>query len=218
MPISAEPAPDITDFTSAKSRLIRPGVVISDVMPSTPWNSTWSAMRKASTIGIDGSATWSRRSFGTTISVSTAFFSSVIPRSAWVARLRPSKPNGRVTTPIVRAPSPRATSAMMGAPPVPVPPPSPAVMNTMSAPLRISSISSECSLAAPLPTSGSEPAPNPRVVSRPMSSLTSASDINSVCASVLTAMNSTPRRPASIIRFTAFTPPPPMPTTLMTAR
>ena len=53
MPISAEPAPDITDFTSAKSRLMRPGVVISDVMPSTPWNSTWSAMRKASTIGID---------------------------------------------------------------------------------------------------------------------------------------------------------------------
>jgi hypothetical protein len=25
MPISAEPAPDMTDFTSAKSRLIRPG-------------------------------------------------------------------------------------------------------------------------------------------------------------------------------------------------
>ena len=28
------------------------------------------------------------------MSVSTAFFSSVIPRSAWVARLRPSNPNG----------------------------------------------------------------------------------------------------------------------------
>ncbi len=36
MPMRAEPAPDMTDFTSAKSRLIRPGVVISDVMPSTP--------------------------------------------------------------------------------------------------------------------------------------------------------------------------------------
>jgi len=32
------------------------------------------------------------------------------------------------------------------------------------------------------------------------------------------AMNSTPLRPTSIMRFTAFTPPPPMPTTLMTAR
>ena len=52
MPISAEPAPVMTDFTSAKSRLMRPGVVISDVMPSTPWNRTWSAMRNASTIGV----------------------------------------------------------------------------------------------------------------------------------------------------------------------
>jgi hypothetical protein len=43
-------------------------------------------------------------------------------------------------------------------------------------------------------------------------------DISRVCASVLTAVNSTPRRPASIIRFTAFTPPPPIPTTLITAR
>ena len=85
---------------------MRPGVVISDVMPSTPWNRTWSAMRNASTIGVLGSETWSSRSFGTTISVSTAFFSSVIPRSAWVARLRPSNPNGRVTTPIVSAPRP----------------------------------------------------------------------------------------------------------------
>src|SRR6202021_98833 len=29
MPMSAEPAPDMTDLTSAKSRVIRPGVVIS---------------------------------------------------------------------------------------------------------------------------------------------------------------------------------------------
>jgi len=48
--------------------------------------------------------------------------------------------------------------------------------------------------------------------------LTSASDISSACASVLIAMNSTPLRPTSIIRLTALTPPPPMPTTLMTAR
>ena len=51
-----------------------------------------------------------------------------------------------------------------------------------------------------------------------MSSFTSASLMSSAWASVLTAMNSTPLRPASIMRFTAFTPPPPMPTTLMTAR
>ena len=48
MPISALPAPDMTDFTSAKSRLIRPGVVIRLVMPCTPESSTSSADRNAS--------------------------------------------------------------------------------------------------------------------------------------------------------------------------
>ena len=48
MPISAEPAPLITLLTSAKSRLIRPGVVIRSVMPWTPESSTWSAERNAS--------------------------------------------------------------------------------------------------------------------------------------------------------------------------
>ena len=61
-----------------------------------------------------------------------------------------------------RARGSRAISATMGAPPVPVPPPSPAVMNTMSAPLRISSISSACSLGGALADlrigAGAEPA------------------------------------------------------------
>ena len=86
----------------------------------------------------------------------------VIPRSAWVARLRPSNPNGRVTTPIVSAPRPFAISATTGAPPVPVPPPSPAVMKTMSAPLRISSISSRVLVSGGAPHlgvgAGAEPA------------------------------------------------------------
>ena len=192
--------------------------MIREVMPSTPWYSTWSAMRKASRTGVAASETWSSRSFGTTIRVSTAAFSSPMPMSAWAARLRPSKENGRVTTPMASELRLLAISATMGAPPVPVPPPSPAVMNTMSAPLRISSISVRCSSAARRPTSGLEPAPNPRVVSRPRSSFTSASDISRAWASVFMAMNSTPRRPTSIMRLTAFTPPPPMPTTLITAR
>ena len=45
-----------------------------------------------------------------------------MPCSACTARRLPSKPNGRVTTPTVSAPTERATSAMTGAPPVPVPP------------------------------------------------------------------------------------------------
>ena len=87
----------------------------------------------------------------------------------------------------------------------------------MSAPFSTSLISSAWSSTAERPTSGSLPAPSPRVSSRPMSSLMSASLSNSAWASVLTATNSTPRRSASIMRLTAFTPPPPMPTTLMTA-
>ena len=42
-------------------------------------------------------------------------------------RRTPSKWNGLVTTPTVRMPSSRATLAMTGAAPVPVPPPMPAV-------------------------------------------------------------------------------------------
>ncbi len=76
-----------------------------------------------------------------TIRVSTSSRSEVIPSSAWVARRLPSKENGRVTTPMVSAPSARAMRATIGAPPVPVPPPSPAVTNTMSAPLSASSMS-----------------------------------------------------------------------------
>ena len=120
----------------------------------------------------------SSRSFGITISVSTSARSRSIPVSAWTARRLPSKPNGRVTTPMVSAPSERATLATTGAPPVPVPPPSPAVTKTMSAPLSTSSISSRWSSAALAPTSGLAPAPSPRVSSLPTSSLTSASLIS----------------------------------------
>ena len=80
--------------------------------------------------------------------VSTFSFSFWMPGSACTERRRPSKENGRVTTPMVRAPRLLAISAMTGAPPVPVPPPLPAVMKTMSAPLSTSSISSRWASAA----------------------------------------------------------------------
>ncbi len=143
MPIRAEPAFDMTALTSAKSTLIRPGVVIRSVMPDTPWSRTWSACLKASSTLTLRSLMDSNRSFGMTMRVSTSSRRESMPSSAWFARRRPSKLNGRVTTPMVSAPSERAIRATMGAPPVPVPPPSPAVTNTMSAPLRTSSISSE---------------------------------------------------------------------------
>jgi hypothetical protein len=88
----------------------------------------------------------------------------------------------------------------------------------MSAPFNASFSSSRLSSAAARPTAGSAPAPRPRVTFAPMWIFTSASVINSACASVLTAMNSTPVRPDSTMRLTAFVPPPPTPTTLITAR
>ena len=70
-------------------------------------------------------------------------------------RRLPSNSNGLVTTPTVSAPiSSLAISAITGAAPVPVPPPSPAVTKTMSAPFSASLMSSRLSAAAPPPTSG----------------------------------------------------------------
>ena len=152
-----------------------------------------------------------------TMRVSTSSRRAAIPASACAERRRPSKVKGRVTTPMVSAPSERATRATTGAAPVPVPPPSPAVTKTMSAPSRASRMASSEDSAAFLPISGSAPAPSPRVWSRPISSLTSASERTSAWASVLIAMNSTPRRPTSIILCTALTPPPPVPATLISA-
>src|SRR4051812_10994045 len=149
MPIRAEPASCMIVRTSAKSRLISPGIVIRSVMPWTPWRRTSSAARNASRIVVRRSTMESRRSFGITISVSTISPSRRMPSSAWRPRLAPSKVNGRVTTPTVSAlTSCLAISAMTGAAPVPVPPPSPAVTKTMSAPLSASFRSSRLSFAA----------------------------------------------------------------------
>jgi len=46
--ITACPMPAIVVFTSAKSRLMMPGMVMMSEMPCTPWRSTSSAMRKDS--------------------------------------------------------------------------------------------------------------------------------------------------------------------------
>ena len=52
---------------------------------------------------------------------------------------------------------------MTGDAPVPVPPPSPAAIKTISEPFMASTISSAESIAASLPTSGIAPAPRPLV-------------------------------------------------------
>src|SRR6185369_2959496 len=132
-------------------------------------------------------------------------------------RLPPSISNGRVTTATVRMPSSFATCATTGAAPVPVPPPMPAVMNSMSEPSIISMMRSRSSIAAWRPTSGSAPAPSPLVMLQPICRPTFTFECLSACASVLMQMKSTPSIPAEIMCATALPPPPPTPITLITA-
>ena len=110
-----------------------------------------------------------------------------------------------------------AMSAITGAAPVPVPPPMPAVMKSMSAPVIISAMRSRSSIAASRPISGFAPAPRPRVSVDPSCSWVRAVERLSACESVLAQMNSTPDSPRSIMCSTALPPQPPTPMTLMTA-
>src|ERR1041384_5266675 len=71
MAISAEPASFMIVFTSAKSRLMTPGLVIRSEMPAIPWRSTSSAIWKASVTVVLGSTMCSRRWFGIVMSAST---------------------------------------------------------------------------------------------------------------------------------------------------
>ena len=131
-------------------------------------------------------------SLGIVIILSTCSDSLATPSLARRLRIKPSKPNGLVTTATVRAPISLAHSATIGAAPVPVPPPIPAAINTISAPSRAALISSRFSSAALAPTSGRAPAPLPSVALRPICNLTGAKDFSNTSASVLITINSTP--------------------------
>ena len=156
------------------------------------------------------------------ITESTHSLSWARPSMAWAMRRLPSRLKGRVTTATVSTlplspPSWPAMEATTGAAPVPVPPPRPVVMKTMSEPSRASQIFSVSSTAAWRPTSGLAPAPRPLVSLPPIWIFTGARLLRSACRSVLMAMNSMPCRPEAIMRLMALPPPPPTPTTLMRA-
>ncbi len=213
----AMPISDITVRTSAKSTLIRPGRVISSAIPCTAPSSTLLAALKASSKVICLPSTVSSFSLGIVINESTDFFSSAIPSSATSIRFLPSNGKGLVTTATVRIPISLATWATIGAPPVPVPPPIPAVMNTISAPAMASSIRSRSSIAACRPISGFAPAPRPLVMCVPIWITVRLDALSSAWASVLAQIKSTPSILAHTICSTALPPPPPTPITLMTA-
>ena len=167
VPIMAFPLSSIIDLISAKSKLINPGIIIKSVIERTPAYNTLSAITKASTKVGFLSAILNKFWFGITMILSTSLVNSDNARSAVSYLFLPSNWNGFVTTPIVKIPLSFAIFATTGAAPDPVPPPMPAVMNTMFAPSSSRSISSRASSAANFPTSGLAPAPSPFVVSRP---------------------------------------------------
>ena len=154
-------------------------------------------------------------SLGITIRESTYFISSSIPRSAWAIFCSRSNRKGLVTTATVRMFISWAICATTGAAPVPVPPPIPAVMNTISAPFRELAISSLFSSAERCPTSGLLPAPRPRVSFAPIWILVVALELFSAFASVFTAIYSIFLTPAFTMQFRALPPPPPTPITLI---
>mmetsp|Transcript_26481 Transcript_26481/g.67328 ORF Transcript_26481/g.67328 Transcript_26481/m.67328 type:complete len:223 (-) Transcript_26481:385-1053(-) len=162
-PMREEPAPDMMARTSAKSTLTRPGTVMMSLMPRTPWRSTSSAILNASLMGTLESMAVSSLSLGMTMRVSTDVRRFCRAARACRALWRPSKLKGVVTMPTVRMPSSLATPATIGAAPLPVPPPMPAVTKTMSEPCRAAAISSRVSWAAFMPISGLPPAPRPLV-------------------------------------------------------
>ena len=148
VPIMALPISSIIVLTSAKSRLIRPGLIIKSVMPDTPECKTSSAIAKASANVVWALAMRNRFWFGMMISVSTSLASSFMPSLADRMRRVPSKSKGLVTTPTVSTPNSRAARAITGAAPVPVPPPMPAVTKAICEPCNMSTISAIDSSAA----------------------------------------------------------------------
>ena len=136
-------------------------------MPLTAPKRTSLACLNADSKFISFPRTSNNFSLGTIIRESTLSLSNLIPSFATSIRFLPSNEKGLVTTPTVRIPICFAISATMGAPPVPVPPPIPAVIKTISAPLRTCDIRSLSSRAACRPTSGFAPAPKPLVKALP---------------------------------------------------
>jgi len=167
IPIRETPPFAITAFMSAKSRFTRPEDVTSSVIPLTAFVRISSATLNAVGKGKSGARSRSL-SFGITISVSTIPSILSRPSIAFSIRFAPSTVNGNVTTPITRAPCFFAISAMTGAAPVPVPPPSPQVMKTRSEFWSLFLMSCCCSFAASAPILGFEPAPRPFEISRPI--------------------------------------------------
>ena len=187
-------------------------------MPCTPWRSTSSATRNASTIEVVLSSTVSRRAFGIMISVSTSSASSSTPSVGLLAaaralegeRLGDDAHGERADL----AGDARHDRRRAGAG---------AAAGAGGDEHHVGALEQALQLgrtppcAAVRPSSGFEPGAEPARGSRRRCARGwRRRDCSSDWMSVLTAMNSTPSTWASIMRLTALTPAPPTPTTRRT--
>ena len=151
-----------------------------------------------------------------TINASTYLLISSTALRAFKILGFPSNKNGIVMIPTVSKPRSFATLATIGAAPVPVPPPIPAVTNTI---LVLSSnkspISARLSSAASLAFLGSLPAPRPPVTVGPINNFLGTADLPRACLSVLHTTNSTFFTLDLYILSIALFPPPPTPITII---
>ena len=163
LPKIATPPFFITVQTSAKSTMICPRLLIMSVIHLAAVANTLSALPKASFILRSPYCT-RNLSLLITNKVSTRGFNWRMPSCACCNRLGPSNAKGVVTIPTVRIPISLQICAIMGAPPVPVPPPIPTVMKAILVfTSKILLISSKDSSVAIFPISGLAPAPSPCV-------------------------------------------------------
>ena len=208
----ATPPSFSTVFTSLKSRFTFPCRVMISAILLAATERVSSALSNASSTD---SSLYISLSFSLlmTSRASTCLLISSTPSSAWSIFLSPSQRKGMVTMPMVRMSISLAVCAMMGAAPVPVPPPIPAVMNTILVPsFSIFLMSSILSSAALRARAGRFPAPRP---SFPSCNFTGTGESFNAWLSVLHSTNVTSCIPSRYIWFTALPPPPPTPITLM---
>ncbi len=109
----------------AKSRLIRPVRNSIDQIDFTPRPIHASARANASSTPVSSPHSCSRMSLDSGMTASHVRRSAARPSSACFSRRPPSKLNGMVTKAMTSAPCSVATSATIGAAPLPVPPPMP---------------------------------------------------------------------------------------------
>ena len=200
--------------TSQKSLFIVPSMVIISAILLVAVVRISSALQNASLAVVIPSAYISlKRSLLITNNASTFSFISLTPLIAFTILGFISNWNGIVTIPIVNIPISFAIWAIMGAAPVPVPPPIPAVINTIwVVSLKRAFICSMLVSAAARPFSGLPPAPRP--VS-PNCILVGTLERLRAWLSVLHIAKETSLMPWLYIFFTAFPPPPPTPITFI---